>query len=610
MDQLRARLAAVEAENQKMVQLLHESESRYRLLAENVSDVIVTTDLDLRPTFLSPSITRLLGYTHTVAMAQTLGSVLTNRSMDLALKAFQEELEADGAGNGQSEPRLMDLELIRNDGSTVWVESASVLLHDQAGSVVGLLALVRDISLRKQAEDALRDSERGYRLLAENVSDVIWTMDTQMRYTYISPSIERLRGYSVEEAKSHNLDQNVTPASAELALRTLADEQEAERLGLQDRYTTVTLEMELTCKDGSTIWTENKISYLRDASGKLVGYLGVTRDISERKRAEDLFKTLADSSPVGIYIVQDGRFKFANPQFRKSTGYSERELLGMQSLQFATVEDRASVRENAIRMLKGQRVLPYEYRMINKHGEPRWVLETVVSIPYQGQRATLGNYMDITDRKKAEEELEKSIKKLQRILDETVEVLASVAEKRDPYTAGHQRRVAQLATAIARTMGLPEDAIEGIRVAGLLHDIGKIYVPAEILSKPGRISDYEFNIIKTHPQVGHDIVKNIEFPWPVADIILQHHERMGGTGYPAGLCRDRIMQEAMILSVADVVEAMSSHRPYRSALGIDSALDEVVQNQGTLYDADVVAACLSLFNDQGFNFDQASHAWI
>jgi putative nucleotidyltransferase with HDIG domain len=193
--------------------------------------------------------------------------------------------------------------------------------------------------------------------------------------------------------------------------------------------------------------------------------------------------------------------------------------------------------------------------------------------------------------------------KLQRTLDETVYALALTTEKRDPYTAGHQQRVAQLSCAIAKEIGMPEDQIEGTRVAGVLHDIGKISVPAEILSKPGRITEIEFSIIKTHAQVGYDILKTIEFPWPVAQIMLQHHERMDGSGYPAGLTGKDILQEARILNVADPVEAMTSHRPYRPALGVEKALEEISNKKGVSYDMEVVGACLKLFQEKMFKFD-------
>jgi PAS domain S-box-containing protein/putative nucleotidyltransferase with HDIG domain len=207
---------------------------------------------------------------------------------------------------------------------------------------------------------------------------------------------------------------------------------------------------------------------------------------------------------------------------------------------------------------------------------------------------------DIRHRNRVEQELKQSIEKLRRLLEEIVNVLASTAEMRDPYTAGHQRRVTVLACAIAEEMGLSEEQIEGIRLAALIHDIGKIYVPAEILSKPGRLTETEFSLIKAHPEVGHDALKSIEFPWPVAQIVLQHHERMDGSGFPQGLSEGEILLEARVLAVADVVEAMSSHRPYRPAHGIEKALEEISERKGVLYDSRVVDACLKLFTEKEF----------
>ena len=217
--------------------------------------------------------------------------------------------------------------------------------------------------------------------------------------------------------------------------------------------------------------------------------------------------------------------------------------------------------------------------------------------------ATLRHWVqNLAERKRAERELQRSLKKLQVTLEGTIRALASAVEMRDPYTAGHQRDVTQLACAIAKEMGLPEEQIEGIRMAGLIHDIGKINVPAEILSKPGTLNGLEFGLIKTHPQVGHDILNGaIEFPWPVAQIVLQHHERMDGSGYPQGLSGEEILLEARILGVADVVEAMASHRPYRPALSVSQALEEISQNRGVLYDPEVVDACLKVFAKKGFS---------
>jgi len=207
---------------------------------------------------------------------------------------------------------------------------------------------------------------------------------------------------------------------------------------------------------------------------------------------------------------------------------------------------------------------------------------------------------DITARKEAEGKLHQSLDSLKRAINTTIQVLVSALESRDPYTTGHQSRAADLACAITTEMGLDQDKIEGIRMASIIHDIGKLAVPTEILAKPGKLTDIEFLLIKQHSQTGYDMLKDVESPWPLAQIVHQHHERMNGTGYPKNLKGDEILLESRILAVADVVEAISSDRPYRPSLGIDFALDEIDKNKGVLYDDVVANACLNLFREKGF----------
>ena len=211
--------------------------------------------------------------------------------------------------------------------------------------------------------------------------------------------------------------------------------------------------------------------------------------------------------------------------------------------------------------------------------------------------------LEIIERKKVENELQDTLKELRQALRGTIQAMALTVETRDPYTAGHQRRVADLARAIAKEMGFPRDKITGIRMAGALHDIGKIAIPSEILSKPGRLNGTEFELIKNHPKVGYDILKSIKFPWPVAQIVFQHHERINGSGYPQKLSGKNIMIEAKIVAVADVVEAMCGARPCRPAYNSERVLQEISQNKGILYDSNVVDACIKIFTEKGFKFD-------
>jgi len=209
----------------------------------------------------------------------------------------------------------------------------------------------------------------------------------------------------------------------------------------------------------------------------------------------------------------------------------------------------------------------------------------------------------LQERKRGEETIRHSLDKLRRAIQTTIQVLVLAVETKDPYTAGHQRRMTNLARAMATEMGLPPEQIEGIRMAGIVHDIGKISLPAEILSKPSKLTEIEYSLVKAHVKGSYDILKDVESPWPLAEIVYQHHERMDGSGYPRGLKGAEILIEGRILAVADVVEAIASYRPYRPALGIDAALGEIAAHKGTLYDPGAVDACLKLFREKNFGFE-------
>jgi len=246
------------------------------------------------------------------------------------------------------------------------------------------------------------------------------------------------------------------------------------------------------------------------------------------------------------------------------------------------------------------RTLDLEY--YRKDGTTVWAESSfsLIRDPSGKPISILAEARDITERKQAEEKLVKSYASLKKTLDDAIDTMAKIVETRDPYTSGHQHKVADLAIAIAREMKLEDTRIDQLRMAAVIHDIGKLYVPSDILSKPGKLSDIEFNLIKAHPQHGYDIVKGMDFPCNIAKAVLQHHERLDGSGYPNQLKGEDMILEAKILAVADVVEAMVAHRPYRPALGLDKALEEISKNKGKLYDPDVVDACVKLFKEKEF----------
>jgi len=321
------------------------------------------------------------------------------------------------------------------------------------------------------------------------------------------------------------------------------------------------------------------------------------KKLRERER---WLTTILRSIGDGVIVTDgDGHVTFMNGVAERLTGWSQAEVLQRPLGGFIQIPIAPDWASDAPETAAGEGVLtmrdgisiPIEQSVSPIFGEKKDVFGSVYI------------FRDIRSRKKAEDELRKSYLRHQKALAGTIQAIGLTIEMRDPYTAGHQRRVSKLSCAIAEEMGLDPARIEGVRMAGDIHDIGKIYVPAEILSKPGRLSDIEMSIIRTHPQVGYDILKNIEFPWPISQIIYQHHERLDGSGYPNRLKEDAILLEARIISVADVVEAMSSHRPYRPAPGIEKALEEIQRGRGVQYDREVVDHCLRLFLEKKFVFE-------
>jgi putative nucleotidyltransferase with HDIG domain len=333
-----------------------------------------------------------------------------------------------------------------------------------------------------------------------------------------------------------------------------------------------------------------------------------------RKKAEDLYRKsdfiVNASSDMMVLINRNYIYETVNKSFYQALKKSSpKEIVG------------SSVGDVWGREIFQQKIKNYLDRCLN--GE-KISTEIWLDMPDEGRQCFETNYMpyrdsngaithaiigarNITNRKIGEQELNKSYQKLQKALDGTVHALSALVEMRDPYTAGHQKRVAMIAQAVAQEIGLPKDCTQGIWVASLIHDVGKIRVPSDILSKPGRISKAEFELIKEHPETGYEIVSKIEFPWSVADIVLQHHERINGSGYPKGLKGDEILLASRIVAVADVVEAITYHRPYREALGLEAALDEIKKNKGILYDPEVVEACIRIFLEKGFNMKQETY---
>ena len=345
-----------------------------------------------------------------------------------------------------------------------------------------------------------------------------------------------------------------------------------------------------------------------------LGLLGLYAGGRRQQRAGEalaesrrLLDSIVEHIPSMVFLknAQNLRFELFNRAGEQLLGHSREDLLGKSDLELFPKEQAEFFMKKDREVLEGRKAVEILEEPVRKaSGEEIWLHTSKIGLYDLDGNPThlLGISMDITGRRKMEEErnqaMQESVEHLERLretLHQTISAISRAIEARDPYTAGHQRRVADIACNIAREMGLEEHRMEGIRMGATIHDIGKIQVPSEMLVNPTNLTEMEILILREHPRVGYEILKEVSFPWPVAEIALQHHERMDGSGYPQGLSGEEILLEARIVAVADVVEAMSSPRPYRPALGMEAALHEIEEGKGTLYDPDAVEACLSLY---------------
>jgi PAS domain S-box-containing protein len=583
--------AEVIVQRKRMGEDLEESENKYRLSFENVTDVIYTIDKDLNILSVSPSVERVLGYKPQDFIGQpvsALGNILTPESFEQAIANISVILKGETIS-------LMVYRFIAKDGTIKYGEvSGSPMMRN--GKIIGIISVARNITERKRAENALQVSEKYFKEITENSSDIIVITDKNGDIKYCSRSTERFTGYKPEELIGRNVIRIIHPDDVKRAVGDFGKAILAKDSAIPNGF-------RIVHKDGSERYFEGLGKNLLD-NPSVAGFIMNVHDTTERKQADEAlreserkYKSLIDNfQDIILTINLEGKITFASQSIKEKLGYESAETINMSILDFVQEEDHQRVMENLQKGMKGEKITGFQIQVITKSGK-RVFFESFFSRVYKdgevvGAQAII---KDITESKRAEEELKQSFERMRKALGATVQSISMIVEMKDPYTAGHQQRVSDLARAISTEMGLSADQRDFIRTASAIHDIGKISIPAEILSKSTKLTDMEFNLIKTHAQSGHDILKDIEFPWPVADVVLQHHERMDGSGYPQGLKGNDIFLEARI-----IVEAIASHRPYRPSLGIDCALDEISRNKGILYDADVVDACLKLFQEKGY----------
>lgn len=583
-------------EQRQAMDFLAQSERRYRILVETLQEGVGIVDLDENIVFANSAFCNIFGYPREKLIGVNLGEFISRDELE---KVRQETAKRKKNAASQYELRIK-----RKDGAFRDISIHASPWLNEKGECKGTIGMLLDITEQKRAQEALQESEEKYRTMIEHSNDMIWTLDLEGNFTYVNKRAEQISGHKLDDGFGKHFTTLIPPEDLPRIQKVFLETMS----GKSQHY-----EVNVHKKDGSVFVLSINTAPLFK-SGKIVGTVSFGRDITKQKqtqealgKSEEKYKTFVNNVNVGIYrntVGPKGKFIEANPAVIKMFGYeSKDEFLSIDVADlYQNPEDRERFNE---KMLANGFVRDEELELKKKDGKP--IFCSVFAVVVKDEQGKIKYYdgiiEDITKRKKVEQELKTSYKKLKKILNGTINALASTTEKRDPYTAGHQQRVTQLACVIAREMGFSEERIEGMRMACMVHDIGKIYVAAEILNKPVRLTDIEMALIKTHCQIGYEILKTIEFPLPIAEIVLQHHERMDGSGYPQGLKGKDILHEAKILAVVDVVEAMSSHRPYRSSFGVDLALNEIKENRSKLYDPEIVDVCLKLFTEKGFKFN-------
>ncbi len=463
-----------------------------------------------------------------------------------------------------------------------------------------------DITERKRAEVELRANKAQLSNALEmahlghweyDVATDLFTFNDQF-YKIFRTTAQQIGGYTMHAAEY--ADRFVHPEDMHKV-----EEETRQAIETTDPHFNRQLEHRILYADGTVGYITVRFFIVKDSHGRTVKTYGVNQDITERKRSEEAlresekkFRTLTQNTPDIISrLDREGRHVFINKAIEKVTNLTVEDYLGKTNEELGMPRESLEHWNHQFRKaFETAKPVNFEFDFPSPDGIRSFFSTVVPEFDEEGRVSTLLVLArDITDRKE-------SMEKLRKALEATVRAVAVTVETRDPYTAGHQRGVADLSLAIAMELKLTSDRIDGIQMAAMVHDLGKISVPADILSKPTKLTKIEFELIKTHPQSGYDILKDIDFPWPIARMILEHHERMDGSGYPRKLRGDDILLESRILAVADVVESMASHRPYRPALGLNAALEEIEKNRGTIYDADAVDACLRLIREKRFQF--------
>jgi PAS domain S-box-containing protein len=478
------------------------------------------------------------------------------------------------------------------------------LLNEMAGDLEFALNGLSAIERNEAAEQRATISEaRFHEVFESSPAPMLIVSVSSKRVRAINRACQQWLGYELSDIPTEDDWFEKGFADSEVRQELKAHWQVAVEKAKASAIAIHSPELRLRTKNGEERIAQGTMTLVgQDAIVAWTDLTDIRRTEEALRASESHFRNMIEQTITGIYVRRGDRFIYVNPSYCRIVGWSREELLAGNYGDFiAGVADNVRrVHEAWDKLAHGETSVRSEVRMVCKNGESRELGLHATPIQWDNESAVFVMASDITERKQAEQQIANYVKQLEASMRGSLQAVANMIDLRDPYTAGHERRVGLVAGAIARELGWSEERVSQLEMIGLVHDIGKIAVPAEILSKPGRLSPVEMELVRGHAQAGYDILKDIPFSFPVADIIYQHHERLDGSGYPRGLKGEEILPEARILCVADVLESISAHRPYRPALGIDAALGELDKGYGVIYDAEVIDAVRHLVHEKGY----------
>ena len=598
-----------------------ESEAQYRLLAEHTTDTVGLMDKNLKVIYVSPSSERVRGFTAQEIMDMPLDKQVTPESLKLAADVLLRELPRVEAEPDYNPILQLELEYVRKDGSTVWLENKFSVIRDDRGNFVSILAEARDITDRRLAEETIRTlAEESQWLLKSMINAFVIFQSVfdnngefvSYRFEYINEAYEKITSVKLEDVRGktvHEIWPETEPSWIE-NYGAVAVSGIPRTFNMYHKPTDKTYH----CFVYRPWPTPERFCVIFEDISDLI------KAEQAKQESEAQYHLLAEHTKDFVWLLDmDLNLKYQSPSADRLTGFTHEELMKLpfekriapSSLKLASdvfFEEMQKIKDdpnyNPIRTI--------ELEIYRKDGTTIWSENTLSVIRDENGKpiSILGEAREITKRREAEKKLEQTLAALEKTLNDTVIAISKMVEMKDPFTAGHQMRVAQLASAMGEKMNLSDQQLAILNTAATIHDIGKIYVPSDILSKPGKLNPLEYEIIQTHVRGSYEILRDIDFAGPIAEIVFQHHERMDGSGYPRALKSEDILPEAKILIVADVVEAMSSHRAYRASMGIEKALEEISINRGKLYDEAAVDACLDIFNNDRFHFSPVESSRI